>query len=80
VNLLSDPGDDGEVLGEVGGQDPGDPVRVQILQLAQFWKKLKDSLDESVLHRHVRESVLHRQVDRQLNESVLHRQMVRQVN
>jgi len=51
VNLLSDPGDDGEVLGEVGGQDPGDPVRVQILQLAQFWKKFKDSLDDSVPHR-----------------------------
>jgi hypothetical protein len=33
---LSDPGDDRKVLREVGRQDPGDAVRVQILKLAQF--------------------------------------------
>ena len=33
VHLLADPGDDGEVLGEVRGQDPRDSPRVQILQL-----------------------------------------------
>ena len=36
VHLLADPGDDGEVLREVGGQDPSDPVRVQVLQLCCF--------------------------------------------
>jgi len=36
VDLLPDPGHDGEVLGEVGSQDPGDPVGVQVLELAQF--------------------------------------------
>ena len=38
MNLLPDPGDDGKVLREVGGQDSGDPVGVQVLKLAQFWK------------------------------------------
>ena len=33
VHLLSDPRDDGEVLREVGRQDSGDPVGVQVLQL-----------------------------------------------
>ena len=32
VELLSDAGDDGKVLREVGGQDTGDTVRVQVLQ------------------------------------------------
>ena len=36
VNLLSDPGDDGEILREVRGEDPGDPVGVEILQLGDF--------------------------------------------
>ena len=36
VDLLSDPADDGEVLGEVSGEDPGDAVGVQILQLCNF--------------------------------------------
>ena len=40
MNLLPDPGHDGEVLREVGGQDPGDAVRVQVLQLAQLWNQI----------------------------------------
>ena len=36
VNLLSDPGDDGEILREVRGEDPGDPVGVEILQLGDL--------------------------------------------
>ena len=36
VNLLSDPGDDGEILREVRSEDPGDPVGVEILQLGDF--------------------------------------------
>ena len=31
VNLLSDARDDGEILGEICGEDPGDPVGVEIL-------------------------------------------------
>lgn len=34
VDLLSDPGDDGEVLREVRGQNSRDPVGVEILQLS----------------------------------------------
>ena len=34
VHLLSDPGDDGEVLREVRGQYSRDPVGVEILQLS----------------------------------------------
>ena len=36
VNLLSDPGDDGEILGEVRGENPGDPAGVEILQLGDL--------------------------------------------
>ena len=36
VNLLSDAGDDGEILREVRGEDPGDPVGVEILQLGDL--------------------------------------------
>ena len=37
VNLLPDPGDDGEVLREVRGQDPCDAISVEILKLGHFW-------------------------------------------
>ena len=37
VELLADPGDHREVLGEVGGEDPRDPVGVQILQLCTVY-------------------------------------------
>ena len=36
VNLLSDPGDDGEILREVRGEYPGDPAGVEILQLGDL--------------------------------------------
>lgn len=39
VDLLPDPGDDGEILREVRGQDPRDPIGVQILKLSHFWTK-----------------------------------------
>ncbi len=42
MNLLPDPGDDGKVLGEVCGEDSGDPVRIQIFKLAQLWKMLQN--------------------------------------
>ena len=38
VHLLSDPGDDGEVLREIRGEYPGDPVGVEILQLGDLCK------------------------------------------
>ena len=37
VHLLPDPGDDGEVLREVRGQDPCDAISVEILKLGHFW-------------------------------------------
>ncbi len=36
MDLLPDPGDDGEVLRKVRGQDARDAVRVQVLQLIQL--------------------------------------------
>ena len=38
VHLLSDPRDYGEVLREVGRQDSGDPVGVQVLQPCCLYK------------------------------------------
>ena len=54
VNLLSDPGDDGEILGEVRGEYPGDPAGVEILQLGDLcnrnvvkWVPLQSAISSS---------------------------------
>lgn len=39
VDLLPNPGDQGEVLRKIRGQDPGDPVRLQIFKLLQVWNE-----------------------------------------